>query len=68
MVGNPEVLILDKHWRALIKFIVDSGGYTGEPSIGALTTMIEEADRLSTRAETEQGEERSTNMTGKFLH
>lgn len=68
MVGNPEVLVLDKHWRALIKFIIDRGGYTGEPSVSDLTTMIEEADRLSTRAETEQGEERSTNTTGKFVH
>lgn len=68
MVGNPEVLILDKHWRALIKFIMDRGGYTGKPSVSDLTTMIEEADCVSTRAGTEQGEERSTNMTGKFLH
>lgn len=44
VVGNPEVLILDPHWRALIKFIIDNGGYTGEPSLEDLEKLIRAAE------------------------
>ena len=31
VVGNPHVLALDEHWRALIKYCVDHHAYRGEP-------------------------------------
>ena len=46
VVGNPEVLILDPMWRALIKFIIENGGYTGKPSESELELLIRAADDI----------------------
>ena len=73
VVGNPEVLILDPMWRALIKFIIENGGYLGKPSESELDLLIRAADDIHEQenvqaAREARGEYCSTNSCNIVLY
>jgi len=42
-VGDPDILQLDKHWRELILYCKEHGGYTGCPlMLRALPQQVED--------------------------